>query len=104
MIQLYAVIAEWERDQLSARTKAILAAAKARSVALGNAGRSNLGQVRTAQKETAAAGRLSGVLARFKARGLTQRGMVDDLNSIDVRTARGGAWSLMQMQRVLTRQ
>jgi DNA invertase Pin-like site-specific DNA recombinase len=106
MIQMYAVMAEWERDQISTRTKAALAAAKARGVALGTAGRSNLEQVHAAQQETADAfaGRLSGVLAGFKARGLTQRGMVDELNSIGVRTARGGAWSLIQLQRVLARQ
>src|SRR3546814_10289828 len=31
MIQMYSVMAEWERDQISARTKAALAAAKGRS-------------------------------------------------------------------------
>jgi len=106
MIQMYAVMAEWERDQISTRTKAALAAAKARGVALGTAGRANLENVHAAQQETADtfARRLSGVLAGFKARGLTQRGMVEELNSIGVRTARGGAWSLIQLQRVMARQ
>lgn len=106
MIQMYAVMAEWERDQISKRTKVALAAAKARGVALGVAGRANLKNVHAEQSKAADdfAGKLSGVLAGFKARGLTQRQMVEELNSIGVRTARGGAWSLIQLQRVMARQ
>jgi len=42
-------------------------------------------------------------LQRFKAQGLTQRQMVEELNRLRVPAARGGEWSLMQLQRVLKR-
>jgi hypothetical protein len=46
----------------------------------------------------------SQVLERlFKAQGLTQRQMVEELNRFQVSAARGGEWSPMQLQRVLKR-
>ncbi len=105
MLHMHAVMAEWERDQISARTKAALAAAKARGVRLGVAGRENLNrdvQLRKAAADSFA-GKLRGIITGFKAAGLTQRQMVAELNQLGIRTAKGGNWSLIQVQRVLAR-
>lgn len=105
MIQIHAVMSEWERDQISARTKAALAAAKARGVKLGVTGPANL--KRNIEERRAAAdvfaGKLSGVLHGFKAAGLAQRAMVRELNTLGIKTTKGGQWSLNQLQRVITR-
>ena len=103
MIQMYSVMAEWERDQISARTKAALNAVRASGVRLGVAGTKNLQRNLAERKEASYefAGRLAGVINGFKASNLTQRAMVVELNQLGIRTARGGEWSLMQLQRII---
>lgn len=105
MIQMHAVMSEWERDQISARTIAALAAAKARGVKLGIAGKGNLKQNIEDRKNAANtfAAKLAGVIQGFKANGLSQRAVVAQLNQIGIRTAKGGEWSLIQLQRVMKR-
>lgn len=103
MIQMHAVMSEWERDQISTRTKAALAAAKARGVVLGTAGANNL-KCNVAERQNDArsfATKLSGVINGFKASGLTQRAMIEQLNQIGITTSKGGKWSLLQLQRVI---
>lgn len=105
MIQMHAGMSEWERDQISTRTKAALAAAKARGVKLGIAGFSNLKRNIEKRKDIADifAAKLAGVIQGFKASGLSQRAMVAQLNQLGIRTAKGGEWSLLQLQRVMAR-
>lgn len=106
MIHMHAVMSEWERDQISERTKAALAAAKARGVKLGETGYANLKPHLEVRKDAARAfaARLSTVIAGFQAAGLTQRVMVQKLNDLGISTARGGRWSLIQLQRLIQRQ
>lgn len=105
MIQMHAVMSEWERDQISARTKAALAAAKARGVKLGTAGPANLKRNIDERIEAADAfaGKLSAVIQGFQAAGMSQRKMVAELNRIGIPAARGGEWTLIQLQRVIRR-
>lgn len=103
MIQMHAVMSEWERDQISERTKAALAAAKARGVVLGATGPSNLRRHIEERQEAARAfhDRLRPVLDGFLAQGLSRRAMVERLNDLGITAPRGGAWSLGQVQRLI---
>jgi DNA invertase Pin-like site-specific DNA recombinase len=105
MIQMYAVMAEWERDQISARTKAALAAAKARGVKLGTTGPTNLKRCLEARKAVADAkvAPLANMVRDMQARKLSLRGMAAELNAIGVNASNGGQWSAVQVQRAITR-
>ncbi len=105
MIQMHAVMSEWERDQISIRTKAALAAAKARGVRLGVNGPANLFP-NIEQRKTAAnhfAAKLRPLFEGMQARRISQRSMVAELNSIGILTPSGGPWRLSQVQRILHR-
>ena len=102
MIQMHAVMSEWERDQISERTKAAMAAAKARGVVLGATGPANLAR-HTVQRQEAAGAfreRLKPVLDGCLAQGMSRRAIVAYLNEIGLRAPRGGVWSLGQVQRL----
>ncbi|PPD44902.1 MAG: resolvase [Methylobacter sp.] len=105
MLQMYSVMAEWERDQISARTKAALQAAKARGVVLGASGMANLKPNIEARQLAADefATKLKGTIEGMKARNLSQRAMLVELNGLGIKTAKGGVWSLIQLQRVIAR-
>lgn len=103
MIQMHAVMSEWERDQISERTKKALASAKARGVILGATGPANLRRNIEERQEAAKRfkERLKPVLDGFLSQGLTRRGIVEKLNDLDIKAPMGGRWSLGQVQRVV---
>jgi DNA invertase Pin-like site-specific DNA recombinase len=96
-------MAEHERDQISARTKAALAAAKARGVRLGVTGPRNLRPNLEARRRDALAftTKMRPLFEGFALRGLSQRQVVAELNTLGVKAPRGGTWQLKQVQRVV---
>jgi DNA invertase Pin-like site-specific DNA recombinase len=104
-IHIMAAFAEHEAKRISERTKDALRAAKARGKRLGVAGAANL-QPNIEMRQLAADGfacKLRGQLEGFRLRGLSQRQMVAELNTLGIRAANGGEWSLIQLQRVIKR-
>jgi DNA invertase Pin-like site-specific DNA recombinase len=113
-VHILAAVAEHEASMISARTKAALAAAKARGVVLGGQ-RGSLDRMwpmarkgnkaSAAVRNAAAAKRnedLLPVIADIRQAGRTSpRQIADSLNERGITAARGGAWSSVQVRRVL---
>ena len=104
-IHIMAAFAEHEAKRISQRTKDALAVAKSRGVLLGRAGADNLRPNVEARQKAADdfADKLRPLFDSMKARGLSQRGMIAELNSLGVPAPKGGSWLLSQLQRVLKR-
>jgi DNA invertase Pin-like site-specific DNA recombinase len=102
-VQMLAVFAEWEARRISERTKSALAAKKARGDKLGNAHLLVPGNALAKEQAKERADALRATLQGFQRQGMTHREMVEELNRAGVPAARGGAWGLVQLQRVLRR-
>lgn len=100
MVHMLAAFAEHERDMISQRTKAALAAAKARGVKLGKHG-----AVLARQNRATATAHAREIAPRVNElrEGRTVRGLVDAMNEHGVPTARGGQWHVMSVHRLLGR-
>ena len=111
-IHVLAAVAEYEASAISTRTKAALAAAKARGVRLGGdrggviasqAAKGNQASavVRIAKAEKRASDLLP-VIEQIRKDGAgSLRQIAEALNELSIPAARGGAWSAVQVQRVL---
>lgn len=112
MVGFMAIIAQHERRMISERTKAALAAAKARGVKLGNPENlsnqklgSERGNAAKAEKAQSRAADLLPVIADIRAEGhATLTAIASALNARGFRTARGGDWAPTQVARVLAHQ
>ena len=112
MLHFMSVMAQHEAAAISARTKAALAAAKARGKKLGGyrweiekvARKGNRASALARQeKALKRAADLMPVIAAIQAEGAsTLRQIATVLNERGIATARGGEWSAVQVQRVLT--
>lgn len=108
-----AAVAELEAGLTSERTKAALAAAKARGVKLGGARPGAAERGRAMAPVAAAAARaqadsraadLAGIVAELRTAGITSlSGIARELAARGLRTARGGTWTATQVARLLTR-
>ena len=96
-LHLYAALAEKERDLISERTKAALAAARARGVRLG----SNEKRVQRAEAHAAS---LAAVMEELRLEGVTStRAVAAALNARGIAAPAGGEWSAMAVKRVMDR-
>jgi DNA invertase Pin-like site-specific DNA recombinase len=115
-VRLMAVIAQEEREMISARTKAALDAAKAKGKRLGGRrdtlrdGTPNLHMVdhrlgmeaRQKRAEAFAAG-VGPLVAEMRRAGHSLRQIAAELTQRGIRTSRGGAWTADAVRSVLTR-
>lgn len=113
-LHLMAAMAEYERDMISQRTKAALAAAKARGVRLGNPnGAAHLRDKCRQGAAASAAARANGaiasaralqpIIASLEASALGDAAVARELNARGVPTPSGGIWRASQVRRVRLR-
>ncbi|MEP0191932.1 MAG: recombinase family protein [Erythrobacter sp.] len=100
-LHLFAALAEKEAELISERTKAALAAAKARGVKLGKNGAV---LAKRNQKEALARLKpLKGRLEELKGKGLSIRKIVEHLNEQGISSPAGGQWHPANLHRALKR-
>jgi DNA invertase Pin-like site-specific DNA recombinase len=111
-VHILAAVAEHEAAMISQRTRAALAAAKARGRKLGGdrgniAAVSGLGNQVSAivrrQRADKRAGDLVPVIRSIQAGGASLRQVAAELTRRGITSARGGRWSAVQVRRVLAR-
>jgi DNA invertase Pin-like site-specific DNA recombinase len=110
-VTVMAAVAEHEAELISARTKAALAAAKARGVRLGNQGNLTIEGARRGRRAGAITRRaqaaqratdLAPAIAELRVKGARSlRELAAGLNDRGVPATRGGQWSAAQVQRIL---
>lgn len=112
MLQQMAAVAELEAGLISSRTKAALAAAKARGRQLGGHRGASLteaaraiGRVQQAGRAQSRSNDLAPLLRKLRADGISSaNGMAAELTSRSIPTARGSnKWSAVQIRRIIAR-
>jgi DNA invertase Pin-like site-specific DNA recombinase len=109
VVGIMAVVAQAERKMISARTKAALAAARARGVKLGTpanlrnqAAGGERGRAARTRIASERAADLVPIIAYLRAAGVVSlRAMAADLNRRGIPAPRGGEWSAVQVKRIL---
>jgi DNA invertase Pin-like site-specific DNA recombinase len=102
MIHLLAAFAEYEREQISQRTKEALVAAKARGVELGKNGRVLARQ--NQEKAAIFANRMARVIHQLRSEGFeTVRQLVNELNRQGIPSTNGARWHTPTVHSLLKR-
>lgn len=102
-LHVRAAMAEEEGRKISKRTKDALASLKARGVRLGNPSIEAINAPRRAAADDFALN-LSPTIAKLRNAGYsTYHSLKDELNRLEVPTARGGRWHLATVQRLIKR-
>ena len=101
-IHLFGCLAAQEREFISTRTKAALAAAKAKGVVLGNP---QLAEMNRTRKRMARqfADQHSNLIWSLRNKGRTLREICEVLNDAEISTAKGGVFHPVQVTRILRR-
>jgi DNA invertase Pin-like site-specific DNA recombinase len=103
-IHILAAVAEHEREMISERTKAALAAAKVRGIKLGNPRAAEaLIKARAAIVTPPIDPNTLDTMIELRLRGFTYQGIASRLNAMKLRTARGYEWYGGTVDRVLSR-
>jgi DNA invertase Pin-like site-specific DNA recombinase len=110
ILHLYAALSEKERNLISARTKAALAAKKAKFKAGEKLGNPNIETAAKAGREIVSANadrhasRVLPIIRDIQKAGVTTlREIAESLNARGVQTARGGKWHAMTVKNMLDR-
>jgi DNA invertase Pin-like site-specific DNA recombinase len=107
ILHLFAALAEKERSMIAARTKAALAAAKARGAKLGGPKLDEARKIAVVSIQAYADRHAANVLPIVrdiqKAGASTLRAIADALNARGISTARGGKWHAMTVSNLLAR-
>jgi DNA invertase Pin-like site-specific DNA recombinase len=101
-LHILAAVAEHEREMIAARTKAALAAAKARGIKLGRNGADRLAPAHRAEAIERAC-HLAPMLAELKSAGMSARRMAAELTARGIATPSGGRWHAQSVLRIVDR-
>lgn len=107
-VGIMALVAQQEREAISARTKAALAAAKARGTKLGGYKGGPVPSAADAaatrvEKADAFAGQVAPIARELQASGKGLRAIAAELAQRGIRTARGGLWTGQAVKNLLAR-
>ena len=101
-LHIYAALAEQERQFISQRTKAALAAAKARGQRFGNPKIVELNKTRKYQAK-AFASEVAPIILPLRNRGFTYQQIANTLNEMNLKTVKGCQYQPSQVKRILDR-